>query len=85
MKAENKKLLIYAGSAIAVGAVAFFVYEFFKKPKQIDLGATKIKIGGEEVVEDELKTPSSTEPPKFQQSFPAFKDWNFNDALKRLF
>lgn len=81
MKAQNKKILIYAGSAIAVGAVAFFVYEFFKKPKEIDLGATKIKIGEDEVVE----TPSSTEPPKFQQSFPEFKQWNFNDALKRLF
>lgn len=81
MKAENKKILIYAGGAIVVGAVAFFVYEFFKKPREIDLGATKINIGEE----DKQQTPASTEPPKFAQNLPEFKQWNFNDALKRLF
>jgi hypothetical protein len=32
MTATNKQILMYAGGAIVVGAVGFFVYSFFQKP-----------------------------------------------------
>ena len=34
MEAKNKKLLMYAGGAIFIGATAFFVYSFFQKPQE---------------------------------------------------
>ncbi len=48
MKAETKKILIYTTGALVVGAVAFFVYEFFKKPRTLAFGETQIQIGDEE-------------------------------------
>jgi hypothetical protein len=48
MTAENKKILIYTTGALVVGAVAFFVYEFFKKPRTLAIGETEIQIGEEE-------------------------------------
>lgn len=32
MKPENKKIAIYIGGAVVVGAIGFFVYSFFQKP-----------------------------------------------------
>jgi hypothetical protein len=32
MTTTNKQILMYAGGAIVVGAVGFFVYSFFQKP-----------------------------------------------------
>ena len=40
---ETKKILIYSGSAIVLGAVTFFVWSFFQKPKII--GNTTINLG----------------------------------------
>ena len=34
MNATTKKTAIYLGGALVVGAAGFFVYSFFKKPKQ---------------------------------------------------
>ena len=48
MTAETKKIVIYTTGALVVGAVAFFVYEFFKKPRTIAVGDTEIKFGEEE-------------------------------------
>jgi flagellar basal body-associated protein FliL len=32
MKPENKKIALYVGGAVVVGAIGFFVYSFFQKP-----------------------------------------------------
>lgn len=47
MDANTKKMLYYGGGAILVGAVAFFVYSFFKKDELV-IGDTAISIGEEE-------------------------------------
>lgn len=57
---ENKKIAIYAGVALGLGAVTFFVYEFFKKPKMIDLGQTKIQLGNSEESDEEQSNTGST-------------------------
>ena len=36
---------MYAGGAIGVGAVAYFVYSFFKKPSVIPFGNSTITLG----------------------------------------
>jgi hypothetical protein len=43
MTAENKKIAMYFGGAVLVGAVGFFVYSFFQKP--ILVGNTSIDLG----------------------------------------
>lgn len=43
MDANTKKMLYYGGGAILVGAVAFFVYSFFKKD-EIVVGNTAISV-----------------------------------------
>jgi len=40
---ETKKILLYSGGAIVLGAVTFFVWSFFQKPKII--GNTTINLG----------------------------------------
>lgn len=45
MTTSNKQILMYAGGAVVLGAVAFFVYSFFKKPT-VELG--NIVIGNDE-------------------------------------
>jgi hypothetical protein len=47
MDANTKKMLYYGGGAILVGAVAFFVYSFFKKDELV-VGDTSISIGEDE-------------------------------------
>ena len=47
MDANTKKMLYYGGGAILVGAVAFFVYSFFKKDELV-IGDTAISIGEDE-------------------------------------
>jgi hypothetical protein len=46
MTPENKKIAMYLGGAIAIGAVGFFVYSFFQKP--IVVGNTTVVLGEEE-------------------------------------
>lgn len=48
MDANTKKMLYYGGGAILVGAVAFFVYSFFKKD-EIIVGNTTLSLGEDEV------------------------------------
>jgi hypothetical protein len=48
MDANTKKMLYYGGGAILVGAVAFFVYSFFKKD-EIVVGNTTLSLGEDEV------------------------------------
>ncbi len=49
MDANTKKMLYYGGGAILVGAVAFFVYSFFKKD-QIVVGNTAVSLGEDEEI-----------------------------------
>lgn len=41
---NNKKTLLYAGGALVLGAVTYFVWAFFQKPV-IPLGNTTIALG----------------------------------------
>jgi hypothetical protein len=50
MDSNTKKILYYGGGAILVGAVAFFVYSFFKKDELV-LGNTALSLGEEEPTE----------------------------------
>jgi|688.fasta_scaffold1116736_1 hypothetical protein len=50
MTPENKKLAMYLGGAVVVGAVGFFVYSFFKKP--IAIGSTSVVLGNEEDIKN---------------------------------
>lgn len=52
MKPENKKIAMYVGGAVVVGAVGFFVYSFFQKP--IAVGSTTVTVNPDE------ETPQST-------------------------
>lgn len=45
MTASNKQVLMYAGGAVVLGAVGFFVYSFFQKPT-LELG--NVVIGNED-------------------------------------
>lgn len=47
MDSSTKKMLYYGGGAILVGAVAFFVYSFFKKD-EIVVGNTSVSLGSDE-------------------------------------
>ena len=47
MDANTKKMLYYGGGAVLVGAVAFFVYSFFKKD-EIIVGNTSLSLGEDE-------------------------------------
>ena len=63
MTPENKKIAMYLGGAIVIGAVGFFVYSFFQKP--IVVGNTSVVLGNEEEnantsVETPIVTPPST-------------------------
>jgi len=46
---QNKKLMYYAGGAIILGAVSFFVYNFFNKG-EINIGDTNLRLGKDEQV-----------------------------------
>jgi hypothetical protein len=54
MTAENKKILLYSGAALVVGSVAYFIYDFFSKPKMVNLGKNSVKLG------EDVKTDSTS-------------------------
>jgi len=58
---DTKKILMYGGGAIVLGAVTYFVWAFFQKPV-IPIGNTTIALGGTEKEEEE-KTKTNTKPP----------------------
>jgi hypothetical protein len=59
MKPENKKIAMYIGGAVVIGAVGFFVYSFFQKP--ITLGEkTSFNIG--ETVDNSSDDESENKP-----------------------
>lgn len=46
MTPQNKKVAMYVGGAVVVGAVGFFVYSFFQKP--VVIGSTTVTINPNE-------------------------------------
>ncbi len=59
---DTKKILMYGGGAIVLGAVTYFVWAFFQKPV-IPIGNTTIALGGIEEEEDEEETKTITKQP----------------------
>jgi hypothetical protein len=44
MKPENKKIAMYIGGAVVIGAVGFFVYSLFQKPVIVN-ESTSVNLG----------------------------------------
>lgn len=59
MTTENKKIAMYLGGAIVVGAVGFFVYSFFQKP--ITVGSTTVSVNPDEETTSTVKTNPFTD------------------------
>lgn len=57
---DTKKILMYGGGAIVLGAVTYFVWAFFQKPV-IPIGNTTIALG--DIKEDEEETKTITKQP----------------------
>ena len=64
MDSNTKKMLYYGGGAILVGAVAFFVYSFFKKD-EIVVGNTSVSLDKDET---ESTTTGGFKAPKIDFS-----------------
>jgi hypothetical protein len=89
MTPENKKLAMYLGGAIVIGAVGFFVYSFFQKP--IVVGNTSVSLGEEEKEEEvvEEDVPKNTTPNPFteirnQTQGSSWLDSPFTDYIKNI-
>ena len=55
---DTKKILMYGGGAIVLGAVTYFVWAFFQKPV-IPIGNTTIALGSDKEDEEDVK-PTTT-------------------------
>lgn len=66
MTTSNKQILMYAGGAVVLGAVGFFVYSFFQKPT--------LELGNVVIGNDDKPATNSTNWTEFfkqqQQGFP---------------
>lgn len=78
MTPENKKIAMYVGGAVVVGAVGFFVYSFFQKP--IVVGNTSVVLGNEE---DKANTPINPFKETLAQS-QSYSQTPFSDAFKNI-
>jgi hypothetical protein len=63
---NTKKILMYGGGAIVLGAVTYFVWAFFQNPV-IPIGNTTIALGSDKEDEEEVKptTTSTSSGTKF--------------------
>jgi hypothetical protein len=68
MTPQNKKIAMYVGGAVVLGAVGFFVYSFFQKP--ITVGQTTVTVGKD----DEHVATSETKPTVTQTFTNPFTD-----------
>jgi hypothetical protein len=57
---ETKKVLLYTGGALVLGAVGFFVWSFFQKV-EIPLGNTTITLGNDSKDKPTTNSESQTE------------------------
>lgn len=53
---NTKKILLYTGGALALGAVSYFVWSFFQKV-EIPIGETTVTLGSETNEEEVEETP----------------------------
>ena len=77
---NTKKILLYGGGALVIGAVTFFVWSFFQKPI-IPIGNTTIGLGSnpKKIVTDETKDNStSTDTPVTKGTIGGFNCWDIN-------
>ena len=56
---NTKKILMYGGGAIVVGAVTYFIWAFFQKPV-IPIGNTTIALGSNQDDEEKDVKPKTT-------------------------
>jgi hypothetical protein len=81
MTTQNKKIAMYFGGAILVGAVGYFVYSFFQtKTINVPLGDTSVTIGEEKTTTPSLATPSLATPSLVASNKPTNV---FTDLLKQ--
>jgi hypothetical protein len=59
---NTKKILLYTGGALALGAVTYFVWSFFQKV-DIPLGNTTVTLGSED--EEDTDDSGGTKPNPF--------------------
>jgi|694.fasta_scaffold66022_9 hypothetical protein len=78
---ENKKVLLYTGGALLLGAVGYFVWSFFQKV-EIPVGQTTVVLGSEPKDDKPKSTPvvSQNTPPR-NNPFTAMLDTKF-DPIK---
>lgn len=62
MTPQNKKVAMYLGGAVVVGAVGFFVYSFFQKP--ITVGSTTVTVNP-----NDEHVATSEDKPKVAQTY----------------
>ena len=74
---ENKKVLLYTGGALLLGAVGYFVWSFFQKV-EIPVGQTTVVLGSEPK-DDKPKSTSvvSQNTPPRNNPFTAMLDTKF--------
>lgn len=85
MTPENKKIAMYIGGAIVIGAVGFFVYSFFQKP--IVVGNTTVVLGNEEQTANApIVTPPTTTTNPFKEMLaqPQTNPISWGDAFKNI-
>jgi hypothetical protein len=88
---NTKKILLYSGGAIVLGAVAFFVWSFFQKV-EIPIGNTVIGLGTQPdeapVGSNPSGTPNNATPPfvadNSNSDIPAPFDPNVNNPFQPL-
>jgi hypothetical protein len=76
---NTKKILLYTGGALALGAVTYFVWSFFQKV-EIPVGNTTVTLGGgkeKEEEEEEQATVVSQNTTASNNPFTAMLDTEF--------
>lgn len=81
---DTKKILLYTGGAIALGAVTFFVWSFFQK-KDIPLGNTVVSFGTDSEQAPEQTTGSSSSNNSQSTATPPFVAENSNSTTPAPF
>jgi hypothetical protein len=74
---NTKKILLYTGGAVVLGAVAFFVWSFFQKV-DIPVGNTTVTLGSDkEDTKDEQEPLVSQSETPFNNPFTQYLDTKF--------
>ena len=83
-KMNTKKILLYGGGALVIGAITFFVWSFFQKPI-IPIGNTTIGLGSNpnKSVTDNTKDNTNdnskpTDAPVIKEPIGGFNCWDIN-------